>query len=448
MRLRSRLLSSLCLLLYVTVVTSVYAEETKEERRVRLEGELAQIEAQIVKQQELLDGKQVERQSLERDVSILDTQIRKAQLGIQARNIEVQRLGSQIAEKQIVVNELTDRSRKQRESLAQLIRKTNEIDNYSLVEIVLGTSTLSGFFEDFENYQFIKSSLQDSLHDLADIKSLTLEQKLSLEEKQQTTLELKTAQESQKKEVEKRERERAKILAATRGEEAAYQALLRSQQKSAAEIRTQLFALRDSGSIPFQEALRLAEFAAAKTGVRPAVLLGVLTQETSLGENLGVIGRWKTDMHPTRDQPIFKAIAAAIGFNPDAVPVSARPGYGWGGAMGPAQFIPSTWVSYGGFVSDGVGGWTYDKSRDRIRQLTGKASPSNPYDNQDAFMASALLMSDNGASARTYAAERMAALRYFAGWGNASNPAYAFYGDGVMGHATRYQSEIDILKGN
>ena len=115
--------------------------------------------------------------------------------------------------------------------------------------------------------------------------------------------------------------------------------------------------------------------------------------------------------------------------------------------MGPSQFIPSTWAIYGGYVRDGVGGWMYDKSQDRIRQLTGKASPSSPYDKQDAFMATALLMSDNGAVAGNYASERLAALRYFAGWGNASNPSYAFYGDGVMGHTERIQKEINILKG-
>ena len=153
-------------------------------------------------------------------------------------------------------------------------------------------------------------------------------------------------------------------------------------------------------------------------------------------------------MHPTRDQPIFKVIAETLGFNPDATPVSAAAGLStYGGAMGPSQFIPSTWAHYGGFIKDVAGNWVYDKNSDTIRSLTGKAAPSSPYDNQDAFLATALLMSDNGAGAGTYAAERLAAIRYFAGWGGASNPAYGSYGDGVMGHATRIQQEIDILEG-
>ena len=54
-------------------------------------------------------------------------------------------------------------------------------------------------------------------------------------------------------------------------------------------------------------------------------------------------------------------------------------------------------------------------------------------------------MRDNGAANGGYYNERLAALRYFAGWANASNPSYAFYGDGVMEHTERIQAEINII---
>jgi hypothetical protein len=92
-----------------------------------------------------------------------------------------------------------------------------------------------------------------------------------------------------------------------------------------------------------------------------------------------------------------------------------------------------------------AGPWEYRVANDRLRTVRGKQSPSNPWDNQDAFIAAGILMRDNGAVAGDYASERMAALRYFAG-GNATNPAYAFYGDGVMEHATYFQRQIDTLK--
>ena len=81
-----------------------------------------------------------------------------------------------------------------------------------------------------------------------------------------------------------------------------------------------------------------------------------------------------------------------------------------------------------------------------IRSLTGKDAPSNPFDNQDAFMATALLMRDNGA-ASTYKSQWTAAVRYFAGWGGASNPINFPYGDNVMARKARLEGEIKILEG-
>lgn len=432
--------------------------ETKEERRERLEAELAEVEKQMLAQQVLVDDKKLERQSLERDLEIIDAEIRKAQLAIQAREIEIEKLGTQIVDKEQTIEELSDSLVRQRQSLAELIRRTNEIDEFSLVELLMSNDNLSTFFKDLESYQSVRASLSDSLDEVRDTRENTQEQKGQLETRQQSEVELRQLQELEKEKIEEREAEKESILQQTRGEEAAYQALLQQQQRTALEIRQQLFELRDSGAIPFEEALRLAQFAGEQTGVRPALIMGILTQETKLGENIGVVGRWKTDMHPDRDQPVFKVIAETIGFDPDLTPVSARPGYGWGGAMGPSQFIPSTWAIYGGYInsetgtyswgSGYTGTWSYNKNADVIRSLVGKSSPSSPYENQDAFMATALLMRDNGASAGTYEAERRAALRYFAGWANANNPAYAFYGDGVMQLTGQIQQDINIIEGS
>ena len=153
-------------------------------------------------------------------------------------------------------------------------------------------------------------------------------------------------------------------------------------------------------------------------------------------------------MHPTRDEPVFLAIADVLGFDPYTRTVSC-PLYqggsrvGWGGAMGPSQFIPSTWAMYGGIVSTGDG-FMYSQSADAIRRINQTSGPSNPFNNQDAFIATALLMRDNGANG-TYAGDRLAALRYYSGWGGASNPANAFYGDQVMNRKSRLAQEIQIL---
>ena len=121
--------------------------------------------------------------------------------------------------------------------------------------------------------------------------------------------------------------------------------------------------------------LGYAKEAGKRTDVNPALILAILTVETNLGKNLGW-GKWDEDMHPTRDKPVFLEIVKELGLDPDKLPISARPcsaaarraagpgnrcGYGYGGAMGPAQFIPSTWILY----------------KDRIARVSGQNPPNH-----------------------------------------------------------------------
>jgi membrane-bound lytic murein transglycosylase B len=437
-----------CTMLCVCAIlftSTARAEETKEERQARLEQELAEVERQIAAQQVLVSSKQTERRSLERDLAILDAQIKKAQLGIKARSIEIQQLGVQIGDKQITVNELTARSEKQRQSLAQLVRKTNEIDNYSLVEIVLSDTTLSRFFEDLENFHSIKASLQDSLLLMAEIKNMTLEEKASLEDKQQQEIELRKLQEVEKREIELREAEKEKLLKETRGQEAAYQATLRQQQQTAAQIRQMLFELRDTQGIQFGQAVEFAKAAAQKTGVRPALILAILSQESDLGKNVGQClvtnietgdGKGKNTgtpfpgtMKAPRDTVPFARITAALGISWSTTVVSCPQPGGYGGAMGPTQFIPSTWEMY----------------EARLKSALG-VTATNPWNASHAIMATGLYLQDVGAAGGSYIAEHTAAARYYAGGAWATSGQN--YANQVMQKAANFQKNIDILDAN
>jgi len=148
-----------------------------------------------------------------------------------------------------------------------------------------------------------------------------------------------------------------------------------------------------------------------------------------LGQNIGSC-TYQEAMNPTRDVPVFLSLMQQLGLDPDSEKVSCAPSYGWGGAMGPAQFIPSTWVLY----------------QPRIASAAGQ-NPPNPWDPRTASFAAAIYMADLGADAGTPAAEREAALKYFAGshW---KNPAYAFYGNDVMNLTDKVQQEIDVISGS
>lgn len=430
------------------------------DRQQQLQSQLDSLESQITAQQQILDSAQSAHQTLQSQINAFNAEIKKTQLQIQAINLTITSLNGDIGVRNQTLTELAKQLAAEKESLAQILRQTQMLDSYSVASVALGSQNVSAFFSDLDAFVSINSSLEHSFNQIQQTSSSTESEKEALQARLAEQEQLRTVAQLAQKQVQQQQKDKQTLLTQTKGVEANFQKLIASNQKTAAQIRAELFTLRDSAAIPFGTALAYASAAEKATGTRAAVTLGVLKQETNLGENLGT-GSWKVDMSPARDQPVFAFITQALGLDPDKMPVSKKPWYGWGGAMGPGQFIPSTWVCYGGFVNTQTntctpsgsaavfwrGPWQYVASKDRVRTLTAGSSPSNPWSARDAIMATAMLMADNGAAAQTPSAERLAALRYFAGWGGAGNKAYAFYGDGVMEFATQFQQTINQLNG-
>ncbi len=427
----------------VSLVASLFAVrpehtfgETVEERKERLERELDEVEKQIAAQQVILQAKQRERVSVERDLSILNAEIASAQLQIQKRNIEIQQLQKGIDQKTETIVVLTSTLKERKDHVGQLIREMNRVDNFSLPERVLSGGNLSDFFEDVDEFSSIRNGLYSTFTEIRDTQQQTHEEREVLGEQQDAVVDARQEIEKQKQIVESKQAEKEQLLAIKKSEEQTYAEILKQKQAQAAEIRAALFALRDTAAIPFGEALQYAREAERLTGVRPAFLLAILQQESNLGENVGTCNRpgdaltWRdimpgpTDNSWRDDQTNFLRITDALGLDPDTLPLSCPWQGGWGGAMGPSQFIPTTWLQYA----------------DRVGQLVGATMP-NPWQPQDAFMASALYLADLGGSGGHYSAERRAALQYYAG-SNWSLPQNQFYGDGVMAKAQNIQTTM------
>ncbi len=398
--------------------------------RKKLEEELAALEAQIEKESQIIKQKQLQSTTLERDIAIFDAQINKAKLEIKARNIVINDLADDINQHSKLIAQLEQKLDEEKVSLAELIREMNELDSVSLPEIMLGYDNFSDFWSEFLSFESVQKELQSSLGKIEATQTNTEKEKETLQNTKSEQLELRSLQELEKRSMENKELEKKSILKATKGEEKIYQKLLDERKKNAAAIRSQLFLLQGSPAIPFEKAVEYANVAFKATGVRQAFLLGVISEESNLGANVGK-GNWQEDMSHSKcasQREAFLEITSELGFDPNMMPVSKKAWYGYcGGAMGPAQFMPTTWQLY----------------RDKIARITGH-NPPNPWDPLDAFVASALLLKDNGAAGGSYAAERKAALKYLAG-SNWSKSAYAFYGDDVMALAAKYQEQIDII---
>ena len=449
---RRTVLSFLFIILFLlgtvqaTFAQSATAITENAAKKAQLQSQLDQIESEIAAQQKILDAQKSRSNSLSKEIATLDATIKKYQLDIKARNIAIQQLTDNIGDKQNTINQLSAKMQAEKDSLAEIIRRTAEIDSISTVGALLAKENISGVFEDLNTFDSIKNELQKSFIDITDTKNQTASEKADLESKRNDEMELKALQTLQQSRIKEQEKEKNDILKASKGLETGYQKIIKDKVLTAGEIRNQLFSLQGSAQISFPKAVEYATVVGLATNIRPAFILGIIAEESNLGQNVGT-GSWLVDMKAPRDTEPFLAICKNLGIDANRAPVSKKAWYGYGGAMGPAQFIPSTWVLYGGFKKDANGNWNYDASTDKIRKALGNGRPSDPWNPLDAFMASALLSKENGAVNGSFASERLAALRYLAGWNNATKKAYAFYGDDVMNLAAKYQAQIDILAG-
>jgi len=416
---------------------------TSVEERAALQAQLDQIERDIANNQGTLGTLQAQRTTLERDIKILDNKIKTAQLQIKKSDATLTQLKGNITEKQKSIVQVDAKVARSEASLAQILRRTREIDDVSLTQLALGES-LEEFFQDVDDFQSIQRALGESFTEMSILREELSGHKQALEEKEDETEKVRQIQVLAKRAVENDEKEKKSILSVTKGQEKTYQQIIANKKQQAAAIRAALFGLRDSGAIPFGTAYDYAKQASGQTGVRAAVILAILTQESNLGENTGScyvkdlatgagVGKntgkaFAKVMKAPRDTEPFVTITDALGLDWSKTQVSCPQSTGYGGAMGPSQFIPSTWMLY----------------KPRLSSLTGADFP-DPWNARTAILATGLLMKDNGANEGTRTAERRAALRYFAG-GNWSNPKFAFYGDGVMQLADKIQAEIDILE--
>lgn len=434
------------------IVSSIYMPISKAdtidcnlpENRTYCLAELEKTETEISNLNKQLDGIKKEANSIAKDKKILDLQAQEAKLQIKSHEYSIAKLGKDIKSKENTIIGLQERISKNKIGLTEVIRNAYEVDNISPVEIFLSNQDMSDFFRDIDAYGFINTKIRESIGIINKDKTDEEVQKKQLDEKRSEEYDSKYAVEVEKQKIDKIAAEKLRLLNLNKKEQTNYNVAISDKQAKATQIRNALFALRDSGSIKFEDAVKYAKTAGNASGVRPAFILAILQQESNLGSNLGSCYLKNPDdgsgikissgaavkgvMKPSRDVQPFLAITKSLGKDPYTTRVSCPLSIGYGGAMGPAQFIPSTWQLFASRLSKAKGG-----------------AIANPWAASDAFMASGMFLADLGADNGTASAERTAACRYYGG-GSSCTSVTKSYGDQVMARVIKLQNDIDLIQ--
>jgi peptidoglycan hydrolase CwlO-like protein len=398
--------------------------------RTALESQLAQLETQINQYQGQISSYETQGKTLNGQITILNDKIASLNLQIQATNLTIQQLNTQIdaTQSQIATTQADIVSKKA--AMGSLMQSLYQDDNVSLIQVFLQNPQLSDFWDETQAISLLQDNLRLTVQQITDLQSQLQDQEQQFEASESDAASAAQYQAAQAAAVVSTKSSKTQLLQETQGQESKYQALLVQTQASAAQIRNRIFQLLGGGQLSFEDAYQYAQVASNATGIDPAFILAILDRESALGQNVGQCN-YQTAMSPS-NQPLFLAITASLNLDPNEMMVSCPNADGvYGGAMGPAQFEPSTWDLYSSAVA----------------KITGDNPPS-PWSDADAFTATALYLKDGMVGCQAlYSAvlsqERCTAAKYYAG-GRWQNYLWT-YGEAVVERAQSFASDISTI---
>jgi peptidoglycan hydrolase CwlO-like protein len=393
------------------------------------EAKLKDLESKISQYRDAISQNQQKAKSLKTEITILDDEIESLELEIQRTDLLIKKIDKQINAREKSIREIEREVDLEKTTIAELAREMRKYDDKSFLEVFLNKESLSDFITELKSLEDFNNQVHEELKKIAEAKAGLEKEKDDLTNEKEEQATLKRLQNQQRTDVETKKKDRKNLLDQTKGQENLFSQLLKKTQSDIEAIKNKLYFLEGlvaDGALRFEDAYKYAKYAGTYTGIRPAFLLAILSRESELGKNIGK-GSWRVDMKPSQ-RTYYLQICRELDIDPDKYPVSKKVWYGWGGAMGPAQIMPATWLGY----------------KTKITEITGNDPPS-PWNVKDAFIASALYLINKGAAEQTEKAEWKAAMMYLAG-ANWQKASLRFYGDQVMDKAEQFQEQIDILE--
>lgn len=420
----------------------VFADNTTTDiaaQQAELQQQLNLIQQQINSLQGQIAETTSQKNTLANKIKQLQQEQASLKLQIKAAALELKQVQDQLIKTEKSISSNTAKQERLKNQLGALVRLINTQDQELPIFRLVAQGGWSDAFIEVTSYQTLIKNVGLLTEQTKQIARELQNERQDYSDKEDDAAHILSMTKIQQGALTDKVSEQNELLKETKGREADYQKLLADNQKRAAEIKSRMYELLGGGKqIDFGEAVTIATWVSGQVdGVEPAFVLAILTQESSLGKNVGTCNRlgdppeksWKVIMKPDRDQEPFKTITTELGRDIDVTPVSCpmknKDGsqLGWGGAMGPAQFIPSTWIGY----------------KDKVTKITGKSA--DPWDIRDAFVAAAILLKANGADG-TDDGYWKAAMRYFSG---STNTKYRFYGDNVLKTTQKYREDIKAL---
>ena len=433
----------------------LFAEEKSEEINTeenqkkieQIKEEIRQVQSEVDKQTLEIKTKQKEARTLKSEVSIYKNKIYKNELEVKETKLITEETELEIEKTENEIEEGEIRIEKDKALLKDFVQLLYSYEQDSALEILITKKSFSAFFNEVNAVESVKDEIFETIIDLKNEKENAKLQKEELEKQNEERHELIQVRVDQNNSLDDLKKQKSELLEITKGEEKQFQQLLEENKNILPSLRAQLHDLQSLGQkIEFTDALSASEYASSVTGVRQEFILAIFQVETRWGALKGT-GNWEDDLYkcylrlskiyPSRkayyvgraekEKNAFFSIVNRLNLDPMSVTVSREPTYGCGGAMGFAQFLPTTWVAYEG----------------RVSAITGNYPP-NPWNLADALVTMAVKVSDiPGVTSGDPNAEYEAAGRYIGGGAWRKKTAAIKYADRVMLFTDLYAKDLE-----
>lgn len=384
---------------------AVFAEEEVDEEKVdELEGDIDDVSDELEEEQATLAALSSELAGIARSISSVAAAISETEDALDETE-------ETIGRKEAEIDHLERDADRNREILSGLIREAYyREEQFSLPEI-LSEEDVFRALNDPERLMSVGERIRDILVRVRLLREKIETEKAELEgvkEEKEALLEMKEAQKNQL----------AREHASTKSDLVEQQATVAELQAELSKLRTALSGLLGE-AYDTDDILDAAKFASKATGVRKDFILGMLVVETNLGRYTGGC-TYKESKMGDANLKIFKRVADDLDYNYKKLKVSCPLSYGIGGAMGVAQFMPTTWAGY----------------ESRIAEATGH-EPPDPWSLVDGVTAMAIKLANDGATKKS--GEFDAARRYYCG-SRLDRDVCISYGNKVLYWAKNYEN--------
>lgn len=358
--------------------------------------------------QDHLDDLMKKQKKAEAELATEQSKLYKNQAQINATQALVKQIKDEITRREGELKNLEDRARLNKAILVEYIRQlyyANQ-ENDPLVSLAMFQGNLSDMVLNFDSTVSIKEKIMDALQVINDAKTENEKAKNALASQQQDRQQTLKSQQVQQNQIA--------------GE-------VQEKQISVAEIQQKIAKLRSTlssflgKSFDTDDIIEAIKFASKQTGVRKEFLMAMLDKESDLGRFTGGCTYQNTRVKNS-DKEEFKKICKELKYDYKKQKISCAASWGgYGGAMGVAQFMPTTWIGY----------------KDAIRSYTGH-NPPDPWNLTDGVVGMAEKLKRAGAASKKN--EHYAAKVYYCGGSSSAywNTKCENYADTVISWSKGY----------